>query len=754
MPSLPRTFSLRAHLLLLVIGTLLPAVVVAAFLVRQVVADNRDAVERRLLEAARAEAAIVDAELGGTIRALQGLAQSDGLTNGEVSAFYAQARRLLATQPTWSAVSLATLDGDQIAHTGRPLGDPLPQVVDRDSFDRAIRKKTPAIGNLRVGQVTHQFGFVVRVPAIRDGRVLYILSAWITSSSFATVLRHQAAPPGEWIQGVVDAGGVLVARSRDPDRFVGQKATAGFLQRYEQAEEGVYRDTSLDGTAVYIAFSRAPLSRWIAAVAVPASMVDAGFRQSMIALAVMAVLLIGFGAGGTYLISLRIARDISASAAEAEAIARGLPASRPRSRVTELQRLLDALARSGALLETRQRERDEQVARADAARAEAEAADRAKDEFLAMLGHELRNPLAPALTGLHLMKVRGAADTTRERDIVERQIRHMARLVDDLLDVSRLRRGNIELRRERFDVADAVARAVEMTTPLFAEKQHHLEVDVAPGLVIDGDRIRIAQVLSNLLSNAAKYTEPRGHVVLRARDDHGQVVVECCDNGIGLAPDLVPRVFDLFVQGQRGLDRRQGGLGLGLAVARTLVELHGGTIEARSAGMNQGTTFVVRLPLAAPAAASMISSDDPGVSARPQTRIGRVMIVDDNRDALETLVEAMTEAGHETFGASTSSEALDLAGRVHPEVAVLDIGLPDMSGLELARALRSRANGASLRLIALTGYGRAQDEASARAAGFDAFFVKPVDIPTLLDALEHPHAGGQTPASAEFRADR
>src|ERR671919_2124554 len=213
--------------------------------------------------------------------------RADRLTNGEISAFYAQARRLLSTQPTWSAISLATLDGDQVAHTDRPLGDPLPPVVDRDSFDRAIRKQTPAIGNVRVGQVTHQFGFVVRVPAIRDGRVLYVLSSWITSSSFATVLDRETAVPGEWIQGVIDAGGVLVARSRDPDRFVRQKATAGFLQRYRQAEEGVYPGTSLDGTPVYSAFSRARLSRWVAAVAVPASMIDAGFRRSMIALAVM-----------------------------------------------------------------------------------------------------------------------------------------------------------------------------------------------------------------------------------------------------------------------------------------------------------------------------------------------------------------------------------------------------------------------------------------------------------------------------------
>jgi CheY-like chemotaxis protein/nitrogen-specific signal transduction histidine kinase len=401
--------------------------------------------------------------------------------------------------------------------------------------------------------------------------------------------------------------------------------------------------------------------------------------------------------------------------------------------VTELQRLLDALKRSAALLETRQRERDEQVARADAARAEAEAADRAKDQFLAMLGHELRNPLAPALTALHLMKLRGIAVAAREREILERQIRHMARLVDDLLDVSRLQRGAIELRRERFDLAEVVARAVEMTGPMFAEKHHQLEVDVPSGIIIDADRIRIAQVLSNLLTNAAKYSEPHGHVVLRARRENGEVIIECRDNGIGMTADLVPQVFDLFVQGQRGLDRRQGGLGLGLAVVRTLVELHGGTIEAKSAGTNQGSTFTVRLPLSARAAPA--KEKDAGLTPPRQAEIGRVMVVDDNPDALEMMLDTLKEAGLDVFGASTSGEALELARRLRPRVAVLDIGLPEMDGFELARTLRSTANNGPIRLIALTGYGQVQDIEAARAAGFDAFFVKPVEIPTLLEAM-------------------
>jgi len=274
-----------------------------------------------------------------------------------------------------------------------------------------------------------------------------------------------------------------------------------------------------------------------------------------------------------------------------------------------------------------------------------------------------------------------------------------------------------------------------MTSPVFAEKQHRLEVDVPAGLQIDADRIRIAQVLSNLLSNAAKYSEGGAHTLLRVREEDGQVIIECCDTGIGMPADLVPRVFDLFVQGQRGLDRRQGGLGLGLTVARTLVELHGGTIEARSDGTGQGSTFVVRLPAAPTAAASPVQERSPAPQ-KPHQHVGRVLVVDDNRDGLDMLLEALKAAGHDVVGASTAQEALDVAKRLRPSVAVLDIGLPDMDGYQLARALRSRDQDPPLHLIALTGYGREQDIAAARAAGFDAFFAKPVEIDALLEALD------------------
>jgi len=706
--------------------------VVGAILVSRVVTDNRVEAERRLLEAARAGAAVVDAELQGTIRALQGLAESDHLVDAELGEFRGQAARVMATQPTWSAVSLSTLDRRQIVNTRIPTGEPPPEVTDLESFNRAVQTRAPAIGTLHVGKISQERGFLVRVPVLRGGQVVYVLSTWITSQGFSSVLGRQAPFPDEWTRGVVDTNGVVVARSRDPERFVGQKGTAAFLARYDDTPEGVYRDTALDGTPVYGAYSHAPMSQWVAGVAVPAPVVEASFRQSMVALAAMTMLLLSIGGGGTYLLSRQISREISQAVDDAEAISLGLPPSPVGSGITELQRLQNGLVRSAALIETRQRERDEQVERADAARAEAEAADHAKDEFLALLGHELRNPLAPALTAVHLMKQRG--ENSREREIIERQIRHMARLVDDLLDVSRLRRGAIELRREPFDLAEAVSRAVEMTSPIFTERHHELVVDVPQGLVVDGDRIRIAQVISNLLSNAAKYTEPHGQVVVAARQEYGDIVLECRDNGGGIPPELLPRVFDLFVQGERGLDRRQGGLGLGLAVARMLVDRHGGTIEVSSPGPKQGSTFVVRLP-AAPSSAIRPRVDTPS-SAASSARAGRVLVVDDNHDALVMLLDALKEANVEAVGAGTAKEAMDLAAAIQPDVAILDIGLPDINGFDLARALRALPGVPWIRLIAVTGYGREQDKAAARAAGFDAFFAKPVDVPTLLDAMQ------------------
>ena len=367
------------------------------------------------------------------------------------------------------------------------------------------------------------------------------------------------------------------------------------------------------------------------------------------------------------------------------------------------------------------------------AKRDAEAASRAKDEFLAMLGHELRNPLAPILTALQLMRLRNVAGAERERTVIERQVKHVVSLVDDLLDVSRITRGKVQLRRERVDLADVVAKAIEMTSPAIEERRHTLNVTVTRGLTVDGDPARLAQIVANLLTNAAKYTDPAGAIAIDGRADGAAVVLRVTDSGRGIAPDMLPRIFDLFSQERQEIDRSQGGLGLGLAIVKSLVQAHGGTVVARSDGKGHGSEFAVRLPLSAGTAIGPVPAEGRRATRRdaPAVHGLRVLVVDDNEDAAEMLADSLSMLGHAIRVALDGPGALDAALEFHPDVALLDLGLPVMDGFEVAHRLRSLPGAAGIRLVAITGYGQEVDRARTRDAGFDEHLVKPVDLERL-----------------------
>lgn len=366
----------------------------------------------------------------------------------------------------------------------------------------------------------------------------------------------------------------------------------------------------------------------------------------------------------------------------------------------------------------------------------AEAASRTKDEFLAMLGHELRNPLAPLVTALELSRLPNGP--ALDAKLVERHVGHLVRLVEDLLDVSRITRGQVTLKNEPIELFGVVTRAIEMASPLIEQKSHRLEVDVAEhGLVVDGDAVRLAQVVSNLLTNAAKYTPPRGHLQLVARRAGAAVELSVRDDGTGIAPELLPRVFDLFVQGDQAIDRAPGGLGLGLTIVKSLMQLHGGSVEARSAGVGQGSEFVVRLP----------------ASAAPPQEVGRrrsrslptfdvakgpmrVLVVDDNADAAELLVELLESLGHEAKCAFDGPSAFELVGKgFKPEVALVDIGLPVMDGYQVGTRLRALPGLEQLQVVAVTGYGQSSDREKSVKAGFLDHLVKPLAFDALTAVL-------------------
>ncbi len=361
-------------------------------------------------------------------------------------------------------------------------------------------------------------------------------------------------------------------------------------------------------------------------------------------------------------------------------------------------------------------------------------ANRRKDEFLAILGHELRNPLNPILTALDLMDMRGDDTSRRERDIIRRQALHLAGLVEDLLDISRVTGGKISLRKEPLEVATLVARAIEMASPLLEQRAHLLQIAIPPrGLLVYADPIRLPQVFANLLMNAAKYTERGGRIELKARRDGEDVVVECRDNGIGIAPELLATMFEPFVQGTRSLDRAEGGMGLGLALVKSLTQLHGGVVSARSAGPEQGSTFTVRLP-ALEEARGTVRPPRTQQSDRSNGAVGsveRVLVVDDNVDCALGFAEVIRHLGHEVEVAFDGPRAIQKAATFKPTVALVDIGLPVMDGYELARRLREVMDNEPLKLVAVTGYGEDTNRALSEEAGFDLHAVKPVDLGSL-----------------------
>ncbi len=361
-------------------------------------------------------------------------------------------------------------------------------------------------------------------------------------------------------------------------------------------------------------------------------------------------------------------------------------------------------------------------------------ADQRKTEFLATLAHELRNPLAPLQTALTLLKRKrpGPDEAERHYDMMRRQVDHMVRLVNDLMEISRITRGRIELDTAAIDLQQVLRDAVELSRPLIDAAGHRLQLQLpdAP-LPMHGDGVRLTQVFANLLNNAARYTPPGGHLVLAAQATGGEAVVSVRDDGIGIAPEMLDTVFDMFVQASGASKAAQGGLGIGLTLARSLVELQGGRIAAHSAGLGQGSEFTVRLPLQATPAAAVLA-DAPAPTASRRT----VLVVDDNRDAADSLAEFLDAAGMATAVAYSGAEALELLPGLRPELAILDIGMPGMDGYELARRLRQHPAGRDLLLVALTGWGQQRDREATAAAGFDHHLVKPLDPDALLGFLD------------------
>ncbi|HEY9804173.1 MAG TPA: ATP-binding protein [Leptolyngbyaceae cyanobacterium] len=738
------TLSLKWHFVLLVAGALLPVVLFAVTVVHKLSVNERAASERRLLMATRNLTQDVEREVSSTTRTLQALAASERLDQDDLKTFYKEAQRTVQTQPTWLGVILLTPDGQQIINTFRPFGTALPLANEPESVRLVVKTHQPTVGYLAFARVKAQWAFPVRVPVMRGGKVRYVLTALISSEALTSIIRSKTPVDGEWTRTVIDGRGIVVARTRNPERFVGKPGTPSFLKRIASKTEDVYHETTLEGNQVYVAFSRTNFSRWTTAVVVPIDVIESPGRRAMWFVVGSGLGLLVVSGLGAIALSRSMSVDITSAAAAAEALAKGeYPCISPSS-IKEVALLGKALEFSADLLQQRERERDEHLRQSEVARAEAEAANRLKDEFLITVSHELRTPLNGILGWAQLLRA-GRLNPEKAHlaiTTIERNAKAQAQLVDDLLDVSRIITGKLHLELQLLNLNTVIMTAVDSVRHAAEMKNIELQVQLAHVESILGDQNRLQQIVWNLLSNAVKFTPEGGKVEVNLRQIGSFVELMVRDTGMGIKSEFLPYVFERFRQADGSTTRKFGGLGLGLAIARHLVELHGGTVQADSEGEGKGATFTVKLPVTARQAKICTSPNTPGDSAPclPESLHGlegvRVLVVDDEPDARDIVRAALMQQGAEVYTCASAAEGLKQVFTWKPTVILCDIGMPQEDGYDFIRKVREeeRNSGSQIPAVAVTAFAREEDRLKAIASGYQTHFPKPIE-PTQLAAV-------------------
>ncbi|MGJ9417637.1 ATP-binding protein [Massilia sp. CMS3.1] len=730
-----RLNSLRSRLMLLVALAILP---LALMTVLGGVREREQAVEaseenlRRLTNLAAAN------EAQSVERARQILVDLASVPDllGETPRCNALLADVLDRNEGYVNFGLIQLNGD-VTCSAVPMLHPV-NLGDRNHFKRAILERRFIAGDYVFGRVIRRHTINLTYPVIdRSGKVIAVVFAAMALAGLDTFVADINLPPGSVLV-TTDANGTIISRRPDPERWFGTKVSGTMRDAMRESMKGSHRhalvlrgDDDVERLHTFARVGGPSLSDYTITIGIPVETVTSGARRaqmmSLIGLAAttMLALLAAWLAGDVLIVQrVRKLKDTARRIAAGDLDAR-TSIVYEREEIGQLAEALDEMAATLQKKET---------ARGLAER-ELRAADQRKDEFLAMLAHELRNPLAPISTGAHLLKLLHSdnAQITQTCAIIARQVEHMTGLVDDLLDVSRVTRGLVSISTQVLDLRKVIDDAAEQIRPLIATRRHSVVLDLPPAAAtVKGDHKRLVQVVANLLNNANKYTPEGGRIELGLVEDGPDYVLTVRDDGIGMEPQLVARVFDLFTQAERTPDRSQGGLGLGLALAKSLVELHGGTVQAASAGLGQGSIFTVRLPRHTQEVPVPVAQSSGYAHA---VKSLKVLLVDDNLDAAHTLQLFLAAGGHRVEIAYCAADAVDLARVFAPDVCLLDIGLPDFDGNELARRLRRLPQATGATLVAMTGYGRQQDRDAAEAAGFDHYMVKPVNTVELSDLL-------------------
>lgn len=703
---------LRAHLIVLVAAAVLPLLLFAVVIVLQDLAERREIMDRGMQDTVRALSLAVDGEVKTSLAVLQTLAASPYLDRGDLAHFHEICVRTMRDRPA-AYVVLFDTSGKALVNSSRPYGVSLPNPLTAtrpagadprypevplgggDPVKNVLESGAAVVSDLFISLVTRGPRIGLDVPVVRAGELRYVLEMSIDAAELTRVLEGQR-PPADSVLALVDRRGIVIARTRDAPGRVGKPVAPELARQISASDLGSGGGHSTKGTPTYRVHARSPLSGWTTSLAVSQSVALAPLSNTLALLASGAATAILLGLAAALVIGRRISAPISALAGSEV------------HPVRELDDLHGALVAAGVAA----RQIDE-----------VQAASRAKDEFLAMLSHELRNPLAALTAAAHVLKIANPAsdEAMKATSVVERQTRHMSRLISDLLDVSRITHGKFALDRERFDLAEAVTRLVNVWRVWGRFERHNVALHTA-AVWVDADRARIDQITANLLDNALKFTPPGKTVHVTVEAGPGVASLRVADEGVGLAPEARQRIFELFVQEGPAAE---GGLGIGLALLKRLAEIHGGSAAVESAGPGKGAMFTVQLPsVPAPPAAQLAPTVQRG-SGRT------VLIVEDNDDARHMLVAALALDGHQVHAAPDGESGLALAERAPPDVALIDIRLPGMDGYEVARRLRAAHERRRIALIAVTGFGQIEDRRRAFDAGFDAHLVKPVNAERL-----------------------
>ena len=728
---------IRTYLVLMAAAILLPVVLAGGIALDRIREGERQSALRGLRETVRATALLVDREAQGALSALQVLAKSQHLEVQDLPRFHAQAMAL--NQPPDGWTELLDAQGRQVLNTLVPFGTPMPSAAEPALARQVLSGRQPLVTDLHLGPLSGKLRITINVPAMAGNGTPYVLAQAIAVERWQQVAL-QPAVPEDWIVAVIDRQGHFIARSHMTAALVGKPARPELVAAAAAADAGLIRHSTVEGVESYDAFAHSELTGWTIAVAAPVPSVDATAARALWLAALGMLLALATAALATAWFGRRFIQAIDGAGRAAMSLGRGETPQEEHSPIREVNALQAHLRDAGALLGLERHSR--QAAEAERARLlenETQAREAAqaqvvvKDQFLAMLGHELRTPLA-AISGAAALLEADATDPARRARnlaIIQRQSHHLAHIVNDLLDAGRLMAGKIVLDIHPVNLAECVQHCVQALRASGTATGFDLSVQ-AQDVWVAADPVRVEQIVNNLVNNALKFSPPGARILVTVEHDGAaqQAVVCVRDAGIGMAPELLARIFEPFFQGPPPASRAQSGLGIGLALAAQLVTLHGGVIGAHSPGPGSGSTLRFAIPsIAAPQIAAQAAASSP-------RGMGRLVYVEDNADARQVMAELLRAFGYDVVEVADGASALPAVLSARPDVVVLDIGLPDMDGYEVARRLRENPGTRDIPRIALTGYGQSSDKDMAARAGFVAHLVKPVDAVELARTIQ------------------